>query len=111
MASDLIARIDTDGNGTLDEEEFLTVNPLLLLDPTLTLTQLLSLNNQQLKKTDINKTTPQLLGWCKSGRIWIFGALGNQLIWGSVIFVHSVSRVSSLKDIALRWHFFLHNGL
>ena len=30
MASELIARIDTDGNGTLDEEEFLTVRPLLL---------------------------------------------------------------------------------
>ena len=67
--------------------------------------------NQQLKKTDINKTTPQLLGRCKSGQIWIFGALGNQLIWGSIIFVHSLSRVSTLKDIALRWHFFLHNGL
>ena len=26
MASELIARIDTDGNGTLDEEEFLTVS-------------------------------------------------------------------------------------
>ena len=25
MASELIARIDTDGNGTLDEHEFLTV--------------------------------------------------------------------------------------
>ena len=44
MASELIARIDTDGNGTLDEEEFLTVNPLLLLGPTLTLSQHLSLN-------------------------------------------------------------------
>ena len=43
MASELIARIDTDGNGTLDEEEFLTVNSLLLLGPTLTLSQYLSL--------------------------------------------------------------------
>ena len=34
MASELIARIDTDGNGTLDEEEFLTVRPLLLLLPS-----------------------------------------------------------------------------